>query len=298
MSVDPGYPSNNANLRPVAGEGPAPDVPGVFPGANPGSWIYDFDPKQMKARATYYGVVVGGGGGGGSIFTPTEPGLVPPPLTAPDNSYLQADGTWHQDVVRQPVESGLVFGNVSGINATMYPFTIMGLTPFLSEFTATAKGIVAASGGGTVNFLRADNTWQGVMPSAGVTNGSDAAAGNVGQFIEQTFTAASPVPVNVSNTLGTFTLTAGDWDISGFATLGNGGFTGISVSDSVGGIFPPLINVLLGSGNWTGSNSVFPLTSYRRSSNNTTNGTISVSVYGGAGLTFPVSVTLRARRMR
>jgi hypothetical protein len=164
MTVTNDYPSNNPNLRPQAG-GAAPDVPGVFPGAPSARWIYDIDPTARISRATFKGVVVGGGGGG-SIFTPTEPGLVPPPQSAPDNSYLQADGSWHQDVVRQPVESGLVFGNVSGSNQTMYPFTITGLTPFLLTFSPAGQGVVPASPASPAsfgNFLRGDATWANTL---------------------------------------------------------------------------------------------------------------------------------------
>ncbi len=54
----------------------------------------------------------------------------------------------------------------------------------------------------------------------GVTDGSDAAAGQVGEYIEATFAgpaglAGGGTAVNV----GSISLTAGDWDVSGSVTF-------------------------------------------------------------------------------
>lgn len=51
-------------------------------------------------------------------------------------------------------------GNNTGSAATPLALTIAQATAMLGVFTATLQGAVPASGGGSLNFLRADGTWQ------------------------------------------------------------------------------------------------------------------------------------------
>lgn len=73
-----------------------------------------------------------------------------------------------------------------------------------------------------------------IPPLAGVTNGSNAAAGIVGELIS----ASVPVASGVSLTSSTWTnvtsisLTAGDWDVSGVVVVNASGF---NMSNSLGG---------------------------------------------------------------
>lgn len=51
-------------------------------------------------------------------------------------------------------------GNNTGSTANAADITSTQLTADLNLFTSSLQGLVPASGGGTVNFLRADGTWQ------------------------------------------------------------------------------------------------------------------------------------------
>lgn len=57
------------------------------------------------------------------------------------------------------IPNNRVLGNVSGAQASPAPLTATQLTTLCNAFTATLPGCAPASGGGTVNFLRADGTW-------------------------------------------------------------------------------------------------------------------------------------------
>jgi len=50
---------------------------------------------------------------------------------------------------------------------------------------------------------------------AGVSDGSDAAAGDVGEYLEATFAGPVSLPSLTTVDLGSLPLTAGDWDVSG-----------------------------------------------------------------------------------
>jgi hypothetical protein len=57
-------------------------------------------------------------------------------------------------------------GNVSGGSAVPIGLTAAQSTSILNQFTNTLQGLVSGSGGGTTNFLRADNTW--ASPGSGL----------------------------------------------------------------------------------------------------------------------------------
>jgi hypothetical protein len=59
-------------------------------------------------------------------------------------------------------------GNNTASTATPIDVTTTQLTADLNQFTSSLQGLVPASGGGTVNFLRADNTW--APPPSGFAN--------------------------------------------------------------------------------------------------------------------------------
>ena len=52
-----------------------------------------------------------------------------------------------------------IIGNNGGSAATPQALTETQVTAMLNQFTSGLQGVVAPSGGGTVNFLRADGTW-------------------------------------------------------------------------------------------------------------------------------------------
>jgi len=63
-----------------------------------------------------------------------------------------------------------LIGNSSGSAATPQALTPVQVTAMLNAFTPTAQGLVIASGGGTLNFARADGVWD-VPPAAGPAGG-------------------------------------------------------------------------------------------------------------------------------
>jgi hypothetical protein len=77
---------------------------------------------------------------------------------------------------------------------------------------------------GTVNIVFSNSPTITSPNIVGVTNGSNAAAGSVGEIISSTVTFASPVTITNSNTpqdVTSISLTAGDWDVFGIVGLNN-----------------------------------------------------------------------------
>lgn len=62
-------------------------------------------------------------------------------------------------ISQSPIPNNTVLGNVSGITAIPVALNQAQLTALINVFTATLAGDVPASGGGVINFLRADGLW-------------------------------------------------------------------------------------------------------------------------------------------
>lgn len=88
-------------------------------------------------------------------FTSTLPGWVPSSGGGTSN-YLRADGTW-------AAPSG--GGGGCTTNCTFGGTTTISGTLVAPNFTSGAQGLTPLSGGGTINFLRADGTW--AVPAGG-----------------------------------------------------------------------------------------------------------------------------------
>lgn len=137
-----------------------------------------------------------------------------------------------------------VVGNVSGAAAAPIALSKVQLTALINLFSTTLPGAVPQSGGGTINFLRADGTWQPVTsanPSAKV--GPTAVNGTATTFMlsdaapainltaaytwtgQHTFDAASGLPLNIiTPTAGIYPLQFTDGThIGGFFTSGTAG---------------------------------------------------------------------------
>jgi hypothetical protein len=72
------------------------------------------------------------------------------------------------------------------------------------------------------------------LPRSGVSNGSDAAAGQVGEYVSSTRTQGAAIGMTSSVALNvtSISLTAGDWDVSGVAATANPGSTVTSVASA------------------------------------------------------------------
>jgi hypothetical protein len=144
-----------------------------------------------------------------STFTPVARGVVPASGGGGVN-FLRADGSWVP-----PAGAGVTSINGDGtpaqIIAGTLPISIVDApgnthTVNVATFGAAARGVVPASGGGTVNFLRADGSW--TPPSgAGITaiNGDNTAlqtlspAANSGMVITNPGAGAHTIKGPTSN---------------------------------------------------------------------------------------------------
>lgn len=108
-----------------------------------------------------------------NLFTSSLSGTVPASGGGAVN-FLRADGTWNIPSGSAAIPNNTVLGNVSGGSAIAIALTQTQLTTLVNTFTSLLSGAVPASGGGTVNFLRADGTFAvppvpvGANPTASV----------------------------------------------------------------------------------------------------------------------------------
>lgn len=67
----------------------------------------------------------------------------------------------------QNVTDQRILGRIAGSSGDVEEKTAAQVTAFLAQFTTVLQGLVPASGGGTVNYLRADGTWATPPGTAG-----------------------------------------------------------------------------------------------------------------------------------
>lgn len=118
-----------------------------------------------QAVWTTNGVIQDGG-------VPVNSAIAPGPFTAGDfvyvNNLLQLADSGIS-IGTLSIANNQVLGNVSGVPATVVGLTPTQLTTLCTSFTSSLSGCVPASGGGTVNFLRADGTWS-LPPPISISN--------------------------------------------------------------------------------------------------------------------------------
>ena len=105
--------------------------------------------------------------------------------------------------------------NSTNIATTAYVKS-QGYAPINSPtFTGTPTSTTPAPADNSTNIA----TTAFAQPRVGVTNGSNAAAGQVGEYITSSLQSGN-ISANVATSLAVITLTAGDWDLGGFASYG------------------------------------------------------------------------------
>ena len=177
-------------------------------------------------------------------------------------------------------------GNILTSNGTTWSSTS------LSSVVVTTSGDQSIAG---------NKTFTTGAPIKGVTDGSNAAAGYVGEVI----TATQSTPISVANNTDTVvisvSLTPGDWDVhsvgSAYASSGNdytafitSNSSSTSITDSVG---------FYGASPTPGTDGAFSLSYFARynvTGNTTVN--VLVRIAGGSGTGFTATGSIFARRMR
>jgi hypothetical protein len=193
------------------------------------------------------------------VASPTFTGVPAAPTAAPgDNTTALATTAFVTSAVAAATTGVSSWnGRTGAVTMTLADVTGVGGAPLASPtFTGTVNA-TALTTTGAVNLNGAPNNIKGVI------DGSNAAAGQIGEYVSNTASSVS-VTTGIPLTITTISLTAGDWDIeanlsfgvsSGNPTLSAGwigvgtgaappntamGFTQISVNSQINGMTFPL----------------------------------------------------------
>lgn len=93
-------------------------------------------------------------------------------------------------------------GNNTGVLANAIDLTVAQATAMLNQFTNLLQGLVPASGGGVLNFLRADGTWA-VPPGSGPGSGTvtDVSVTNTNGFDGSVTNPTTTASITISTTV-------------------------------------------------------------------------------------------------
>lgn len=168
------------------------------------------------------------------------------------------------------------------------------------------NGTVWANANSGTNFMPVTGgTFTGSVSAPGITNGSNAAGGQVGEYISQNSAAGISPASGAQVTLVTLSLTPGDWDVWGsamFSIAAGGTMTNMQAWLNAGvATLPATPNTnylaLAGTGVSVGTIFAAPVGMLRVSISTTTNVYLAgVVVYSAASVTVAGSVA--ARRVR
>lgn len=148
-----------------------------------------------------------------------------------------------------------------------------------------------------------------VLSVIGTTTNNNASAGSVGEYISSTVVAPPAGGTNLPNTtysnVTSVSLTAGDWDVSGFTGWGNGSGTNnialvmSQITTISADISNPCVEICnIGTSIYLIANTVSPLATTRISIASTTTVYLTSVAYFSGGGTISGYGTLRARRVR
>ncbi len=210
--------------------------------------------------------------------------------------------------------ASLVLGTPGTSGIGVDPSNVLTLYTPATTFTLTGSGAAGAALQGALwlrDGLTVNGTLYGVGASftgpvvaAGVADGSNAPAGDVGEFLSATFSTAATIAASGSVVnVGSLSLTAGDWIVEGnirftSATAFNSPAGAVTLASATMPTFPAAAMFDLSPTGFTaGSASIYPTGSAR------VNASATVPVYLAARAAFatgPVTVTgyLQARRRR
>lgn len=182
-------------------------------------------------------------------------------------------------------------GVASGVNGVQVLGAATGQAPAVQAIGDDTNILLSVTGKGT-----------GGVRIQGVTDGSVAAAGYVGETMSATFSAVNITTSNVAQSLASITLTPGDWDVTGYVmyTVGTGATMTIWLAglNTVTNALPSVGNYFQSGGSLTATGGASAPTPVSRQ-NVTTNTTVFMvgqAVFSGGAVT--ATGFLRARRMR
>jgi hypothetical protein len=131
-------------------------------------------------------------------------------FTAPDGTQWKWDGVkW--------VPAGA--GGAGTVTSVTTGAGLTGGTITTSGTIALGIPVPVADGGTNATAAAAALANLGGLPLAGVTNGSNAAAGQIGEFLSSVQTANVSIAATTATNITSLVLTAGDWDVSGEAQV-------------------------------------------------------------------------------
>lgn len=162
----------------------------------------------------------------------SAPALVSGPAGVPGQVLTWNGSQWEGQNPASAGVSSISAGSGISVNQSTGAVTVTnsGVT---SLTAGTGISVSGSSGGVTVTntgpTLSSNNTWTGTNTFngganiLGVTNGSNASAGYVGQIVSSLVNSIA-VPNSVDTVLTSIVLTPGDWDIQGLVSCNNSGF--------------------------------------------------------------------------
>lgn len=118
--------------------------------------------QGVKGQASVYnftgsGVTASVSGNTATINVAAAGAVMESDYTPAHSILVQQSGTGSPSALQ--VSNNTLIGRLSGGGSNIADLTGAEATTLLEVFTSLLKGVVPASGGGTVNFLRADGTW-------------------------------------------------------------------------------------------------------------------------------------------
>lgn len=137
---------------------PLPPVPG--PEITPRGLLTPPWHSWFSQLYTYLTQPSSGGGGivpASRLISTTAPLAGGGDLSADRTHSIQANGI--TNALLAQMSASTLKGNNTGVPATALDLTVAQVTAMLNQFTTALQGMAPASGGGSVNFLRADGTW-------------------------------------------------------------------------------------------------------------------------------------------
>jgi hypothetical protein len=238
-------------------------------------------------------------GGSASFSTLTVSGNI----TSTSGYLIETDGGAYSalqanSVTMGNVQTGLFYNGSNGIGLQVNNTPVFGFFQN-GNFDWGGTYSIPAPAGSTSTFLRNDGTWANAI--TGVTNGSTAGAGYVGQVITANQSTPVSATAGADTVVTSITLTPGDWDVTslgnGYSSAGNDYIdfitatsTTTSIGNSVG---------FYGANPNPGTDTAASF-NYFANYNVTTNTTVYllVRMNGGSGTGFTASGSIFARRMR